>query len=679
MGQSGHPFESTRAAQTSSERYAAPMKRVFLAIASTAFLAVQIGVTAPLSAVPPVFERDGAGAAVDGQTVVQPPQRRQQVVAIIPDRTTGRDWGLRYLKEAVEDFNRTRPDAVFCVGDLVQGYSRSRENVLGERSTFLSIVERLKVPFYPTAGNHDLVSGTRDTNDDSFKDSYRALFGPLYYAVELELASFVVLNSEDGDGRVEAGFSDAQLAWLDATLARLAARELPIVLLFHRPLWDHKPTRWDARVQPLLVRHGVDMVIAGHYHAMQVPPMRDGIRFLVLGTCGGAIDQHPLAGHLQHTTYLVIDASGAIEPYHQIAGTTLPIDWISKVDQDRAFALKSSRDAVTIRGAVPDPLGVRSEGSVEVVLKNPLDRPTTWTFSQTTSPGVWTVLDRDADGAPIERSWVSRTEIDTFNPATTDLTSPFRLTLPGEPIEIPAGGTATVSIAVEADAQAAPPMPAPFELTATFADAKGRSVPIKLRQRLPIARRIALAPSLAAAIEYPIEVWRWSEYDTFERSATARFARGSGESIVDLALTVPDRRLSADAKPGTKRVSLEDPLGDAVRVVLGEGAEAREYLVTFERAGEGDGEGEGGSAPVPVVRMLDATGESLMQTESAWAVFTSTGEAWTLQLSFAEQALPAGARLNDLRVNVGVADNDDTFHTQWRWLAPRGVPAQIRP
>jgi len=677
MGQSGHPFESTRAAQTSSERYAAPMKRVFLAIASTAFLAVQIGVTAPLSAVPPVFERDGAGAAVDGQTVVQPPQRRQQVVAIIPDRTTGRDWGLRYLKEAVEDFNRTRPDAVFCVGDLVQGYSRSRENVLGERSTFLSIVERLKVPFYPTAGNHDLVSGTRDTNDDSFKDSYRALFGPLYYAVELELASFVVLNSEDGDGRVEAGFSDAQLAWLDATLARLAARELPIVLLFHRPLWDHKPTRWDARVQPLLVRHGVDMVIAGHYHAMQVPPMRDGIRFLVLGTCGGAIDQHPLAGHLQHTTYLVIDASGAIEPYHQIAGTTLPIDWISKDDQDRAFALKSSRDAVTIRGAVPDPLGVRSEGSVEVVLKNPLDRPTTWTFSQTTSPGVWTVLDRDADGAPIERSWVSRTEIDTFNPATTDLKSPFRLTLPGEPIEIPAGGTATVSIAVEADAQAAPPMPAPFELTATFADAKGRSVPIKLRQRLPIARRIALAPSLAAAIEYPIEVWRWSEYDTFERSATARFARGSGESIVDLALTVPDRRLSADATPGTKRVSLEDPLGDAVRVVLGEGAEAREYLVTFERAGEGDG--ESGSAPVPVVRMLDATGESLMQTESAWAVFTSTGEAWTLQLSFAEQALPAGARLNDLRVNVGVADNDDTFHTQWRWLAPRGVPAQIRP
>ena len=657
------------------------MNRVFLAIASTAVLAVQLGATAPFSAVPPTFERDGSGAAVDGQTVVQPLQRRQQVVAIIPDRTTGRDWGLRYLNEAVEDFNRSRPDAVFCVGDLVQGYSRSRENVLGEQTAFLSIVKRLQVPFYPTAGNHDLVSGTRDTSDTSFKDSYRALFGPLYYAVELELASFVVLNSEDGDGRVEAGFSDAQLAWLDATLARLAARERPIVLLFHRPLWDHKPTRWDERVQPMLARHGVDMVIAGHYHALQVPPARDGIPFLILGTCGGAIDQHPLAGHLQHTTYLVIDATGTIEPYHQIAGTTLPIDWIAKDDQDRAYALKSSRDAVTIRGAVPDPLGVRSEGSVDVVLKNPLDRPTTWRFSRTAAPGVWTVVDRDVDGAPIERSWVSRTEIDTFNPATTDLKSPFRLALPSEPIEIPAGGTATVSIAVEADAQAAPPMPAPFEVTVSFEDGKGRIVPIKLRQRLPIARRIALAPSLAAAIEYPIAVWRWSEYDTSEQGATARLARGNGESIVDLALTVPDRRLSADAKPSTRRVSLEDPLGDAVRVVLGEGAEAREYLVTFEGELEGEleGEGEGDSAPVPVVRTLDATGNALTSTESVWAVFTSTAEAWTLQLSFAESALPAGARLNDLRLNVGVADNDETFHTQWRWLAPRGVPALIRP
>jgi hypothetical protein len=32
-------------------------------------------------------------------------------------------------------------------------------------------------------------------------------------------------------------------------------------------------------------------------------------------------------------------------------------------------------------------------------------------------------------------------------------------------------------------------------------------------------------------------------------------------------------------------------------------------------------------------------------------------------------------------LQVGVADNDDTFHTQWRWLAPRGAAGSwpLRP
>jgi hypothetical protein len=30
-------------------------------------------------------------------------------------------------------------------------------------------------------------------------------------------------------------------------------------------------------------------------------------------------------------------------------------------------------------------------------------------------------------------------------------------------------------------------------------------------------------------------------------------------------------------------------------------------------------------------------------------------------------------------INVGVADNDDTFHTQWRWLSPDELPATLRP
>ncbi|MFZ9916564.1 MAG: metallophosphoesterase family protein, partial [Phycisphaerales bacterium] len=98
---------------------------------------------------------------------------RNLVFAIIPDRTTGRDWGLRYLAEAVDDFNHVEPDAVFCVGDLVQGYSRDHAHVLRERADFLSIIGRLRMPFYPTPGNHDVVSGARDSRGRSLADEYR--------------------------------------------------------------------------------------------------------------------------------------------------------------------------------------------------------------------------------------------------------------------------------------------------------------------------------------------------------------------------------------------------------------------------------------------------------------------------------------------------------------------------
>lgn len=134
---------------------------------------------------------------------------------------------------------------------------------------------------------------------------------------------------------------------------------------------------------------------------------------------------------------------------------------------------------------------------------------------------------------------------------------------------------------------------------------------------------------------------------------------------------MPDARISGDAKPRDSKSSLDDPLGDAVRIVLGEGQEAREYLVTFESDA-------GGAGTAPVVRTLAADGKVLAPTEAVSAVFTRTERAWGLQCSIRPEALPVGARLADLSVNVGVADNDATFHTQWRWLAPRSVPARLR-
>ena len=629
-----------------------------------------------LLTVPPTFVRSDTGAATDGQRVTHASAPRRQVFAILPDRTTGRDWGLRYLREAVSDFNRELPDAVFCVGDLVQGYSRDHAVVRKQRDDFLGIVGRLRMPFYPTPGNHDQVSGKRDGGDRSFADEYRALFGPMYYAVEAEFASFVILNTEDGnpgsaDGRVEPGISDAQVAWLDRTLGELAARGKPILLLFHRPLWDHKPARWDERVHPLLVKHGVDYVIAGHYHALQTLPPRDGIPHILLGTCGGAIDQHPLAGQLQHVSFVTVDEKGSIELYHQIAGCTLPVDWITKADQDLAYRLKTSKDAVAIRGAIEEPYMKATTGSLDVTLRNPLDRAVRFEFGNAGTPAPWSVTDVE-DGEPIERVWTSRTPIDIHNPATTDGGANMSLSFEPGSVELAAGEQATVRISARAPAAIAPVAPPPFEIVALYRDSKDRVVPMRLRQRVPLQRTIEPAKRLEDAAAYRISVWNWSEYDTPEADAVARFVEGSGESLLRIALEVPDSVLSADAKPSQGKSGLEDPLGDAVRLVLGEGPQAREFSVTFRQPDLS-----------PVVRALSPDRSRLEPSGDLLATLVRSPDGsrgWTLLVEVTAKAVPptgGASGLAGLALNIGVADNDETYHTQWRWLAPKATPARI--
>ncbi|NBP51525.1 MAG: metallophosphoesterase, partial [Actinobacteria bacterium] len=203
-----------------------------LAATATAALLAACGMAqAPaINPLTPGFRRDGAGRAVDGQSVRDPARPRVQRIAILPDRTTGRDWGLPYLEAAVEDLNIVRPDAVFTVGDMVQGYTRDRERWEREVRGYLARVGRLVPAFYPTPGNHDVISGSRESGDRTFAECYRERFGPLWYSVELDLATAIVLFSDEGlgDGKIVLG--DGQLAWLAGALDAAKARGKPIFL-----------------------------------------------------------------------------------------------------------------------------------------------------------------------------------------------------------------------------------------------------------------------------------------------------------------------------------------------------------------------------------------------------------------------------------------------------------------
>ena len=103
-------------------------------------------------------------------------------------------------------------------------------------------------------------------------------------------------------------------------------------------------------------------------------------------------------------------------------------------------------------------------------------------------------------------------------------------------------------------------------------------------------------------------------------------------------------------------------------MILGEGDDAREYLVTFSM---GD--------LTPFVRTLSADGKKLVRAVGVDAVLQRAQTQWQLTLTLDASALwnGNGDEGDGVAINLGVADNDETYHTQWRWLAPKTLPARV--
>jgi len=161
-----------------------------------------LGAVMTASANPPVDWAIGPdGRPLERQTITVDLPPRPLRIAILPDRTTGRAWGLPYLRAAVLDLERLQPDVIFTIGDMVQGYTRSVARWNEEVAEWKAIVEPLDRAPFPVAGNHDVVSGSRDPADDAFETLYREAFGPLRYAVDLPARRSSSASATDGGRR----------------------------------------------------------------------------------------------------------------------------------------------------------------------------------------------------------------------------------------------------------------------------------------------------------------------------------------------------------------------------------------------------------------------------------------------------------------------------------------------
>src|SRR5690606_35210400 len=155
-------------------------------------------------------------------------EREMFTFAVFGDRTGGRPEGVAILAAAVDDVNLLEPDLVMTVGDLVQGYNDT-PTWLVQAAEFKGVMDRLEMPWYPVAGNHDVYWRGPSRPPLEHEGNYETHFGPLWYAFEHKDCWFVALFSDETNpetGRKDFEnpdnhrMSERQLRWLDQVLER---------------------------------------------------------------------------------------------------------------------------------------------------------------------------------------------------------------------------------------------------------------------------------------------------------------------------------------------------------------------------------------------------------------------------------------------------------------------------
>ncbi len=216
--------------------------------------------------------------------------------AVIGDSGRGRKGQLAVAAL----LERLEPDLILHTGDIVYPSGEERHY---DRRFFVPYGRLLKeVPIFPILGNHDLERGNGAAYLNNFHLPRNDTQGTgRYYSFDWGNVHFVALNSElyHGDHSYRP---EEQKTWLDRDLKE--TRQPWKIVYFHRPIYSSSKHGSDERIredlEPVLVRHEVDLVFSGHDHVYErTVPIR-GVTYVVSG--GGGKGLYP-AGSSEWTAF----------------------------------------------------------------------------------------------------------------------------------------------------------------------------------------------------------------------------------------------------------------------------------------------------------------------------------------------------------------------------------------
>jgi hypothetical protein len=221
-----------------------------------------------------------------GPAVVTEPQSAAAPVVPLPNRNDSLKFGVlgdfgtgdrdQYeLGEQIAKLHQRFPfELVVTVGDNIYGSERPQDFVRKFEQPYKPLIDA-GVKFYASLGNHD-----------SREQRFYKLFGmegKLYY-------SFKAPKQDVRFFALESSYLDReQIAWLEKELE--SSNEAWKIPYFHHPLYssgDRHGSDVELRraLEPLFIKHGVSVVLAGHDHFYERIKPQNGIVHFVVGSGG---------------------------------------------------------------------------------------------------------------------------------------------------------------------------------------------------------------------------------------------------------------------------------------------------------------------------------------------------------------------------------------------------------
>jgi hypothetical protein len=221
--------------------------------------------------------------------------------AVVSDRTGGHRAEI--FSRAIAKLNLLQPEFVVSVGDLIEG-GKKVDVIRKEWQEFDGFTDRLTMPFFYAAGNHDV--GTRES-----AKFWEEKLGRRYYRFLYRGVLFLFLNSDDPAGS-KGAIGKEQAAWARKTLADNRGARWTIVVV-HRPLWTlaNVETNGWLEVEKALEDRPYT-VFCGHIHRYQ-KFVRNGQNYYQLATTGGSsLLRGPEQGEFDHITWVTLKKDGPI-------------------------------------------------------------------------------------------------------------------------------------------------------------------------------------------------------------------------------------------------------------------------------------------------------------------------------------------------------------------------------